>query len=343
MIQIKIIIVFIFILGTVARDNSTFQLTYIPPFPESRPDHKTWLVTITKGDNGGLCDTQCSLQDAVSQAQTGDVIEFSPTIVEPIEITSSVDIINKYIEIRAIKPVMFKENERSIGEVFIIHSGAGLRISFLQFSGNRGSIFNNGLLYVNKCTFENQKRYSISIREGYTQIENSTFANNESSGVSNVRGSVNIINSTFYNFDYQGALRNYQGEVTVVNSTFVNSQNRLGDSFLTSYGLGGRVYLANSIMIDTHNWACNGNFIDKGGNIQFPDQTCGSDIVSIDPKVMLIADNGGTTWTMGLLPGSLAIGNGNSIICRLFARTDQRGVDRFANGDTQCNSGAYED
>jgi hypothetical protein len=83
------------------------------------------------------------------------------------------------------------------------------------------------------------------------------------------------------------------------------------------------------------NCQLNGRITDSGGNLQFPDATCGS-IPSQDPLLdpVGLKDNGGTTQTIGLQPNSPAIRAG-SAACMQF---DQRGVKR----PNPCSSGAFE-
>ncbi len=80
--------------------------------------------------------------------------------------------------------------------------------------------------------------------------------------------------------------------------------------------------------------------IAAGGNLRFPknDLSCVGDWG--DPKLADLADNGGPTHTMALLPGSAAIGRGKIGKCNAspINGMDQRGLPRAA----PCDSGAYE-
>ncbi len=343
MIQIKIIIVFIFILGTVARDSSTFQLIYIPPFPAPGPNHKILLVTTSQdGEETNLCDAHCTLREAVSQAQSGDVIEFADSIA-PIVLEDSIYIRDKYILIQNTSQTKRQiiSTKNSFDVAFNVGSNAGLRISTVNFSKGSGAVFSSGLLYIYDCIFEEQNGHAVSIRGGSSEIRNSAFINNKKSGVQIWGGSLNLINSTFFGTRYDSTFQSVLGTTAIVNSTFVNSQNRLALGVISN--TNGIVYLANSLIYDSVNSCCYYKIIDAGGNIQYERQNVDLKILNLDPLVLPAADNGGSTWTIALQPNSPARGNGVSAFCRLFAPTDQRGVDRFANGDTQCNSGAYED
>lgn len=82
-----------------------------------------------------------------------------------------------------------------------------------------------------------------------------------------------------------------------------------------------------------------------GNNLQFPaknpndpsDQDCAAGIVTADPKLSPLANNGGSNQTMALLTGSPAINTGNNATC---PTTDQQGVARPQGG--VCDIGAFE-
>ena len=118
------------------------------------------------------------------------------------------------------------------------------------------------------------------------------------------------------------------------------------------YGGGANVVAHNTIIADNtadNPWnikrQCASVLIDGGGNLQYPannptDPTrpeCMNGVQVIDPHLSPLADNGGPTWTMALLPNSPAIDAGNSAIC---LPTDQRGIPRPQG--SACDSGAYE-
>ncbi len=69
---------------------------------------------------------------------------------------------------------------------------------------------------------------------------------------------------------------------------------------------------------------------------------CGTPVSSDDPKLGPLADNGGRTLTHALLPGSPALGTGDSVTCAASPvdNVDQRGVVRPQGAG--CDIGAYE-
>jgi hypothetical protein len=109
------------------------------------------------------------------------------------------------------------------------------------------------------------------------------------------------------------------------------------------------VILANTILADNDNSNCSvsvpGAIITSGVNIE-SGSTCGftsgPNMPNTDPLLGPLADNGGYTETMALLPGSPALEAGNGTICSMFPvdGVDQRGVTRPIG--VGCDIGAYE-
>ncbi len=109
------------------------------------------------------------------------------------------------------------------------------------------------------------------------------------------------------------------------------------------------VILANTILADNDYSNCStsgvGAIITSGANID-SGSTCGftsgPDMPNTDPLLGPLADNGGDTETMALLPGSPALEAGNGTICSMFPvdGVDQRGVTRPIG--VGCDIGAYE-
>jgi hypothetical protein len=105
------------------------------------------------------------------------------------------------------------------------------------------------------------------------------------------------------------------------------------------------VTFRNTIVADS----CSGSatVIADAHNLESPGDTCGfsgSDLTGVDPLLGPLADNGGPTETMALLPGSPAINGGHPAAPGSGGDAcesgDQRGVARPIG--TRCDVGAYE-
>jgi hypothetical protein len=140
------------------------------------------------------------------------------------------------------------------------------------------------------------------------------------------------------------------GTLSVNHATIAN--NQAGFMGGAIYGGGANVILRNTIIAgNTANnpWnisrQCTAALTNGGNNVQYPANSptdpdrieCAAGIRVIDPQLSGLANNGGPTWTMALLPGSPAIDAGNAATC---LPSDQRGI-RQPQGSS-CDSGAYE-
>jgi len=197
-------------------------------------------------------------------------------------------------------------------------------------------------------------------------VSNSTFsdntASNQGAGLWNGNGAtVNITNSTFFGNRAVGAdgknglgggIMRTGGKMNITNSTIAG--NYAG--FQGGGIVGGtdtkitNVILANNVANNNGNdWNIKNNCFDQmtngGNNLQFPaknpndpsDRDCAAGILTADPKLSPLANNGLLTQTIGLLTGSPAINAGNNATC---PTTDQRGVTRPQGG--VCDIGAFE-
>lgn len=148
-----------------------------------------------------------------------------------------------------------------------------------------------------------------------------------------------------------GAIYNYQYRSTITNATLAYNE---ASEFTTGiFNSNAELTMRNTILVNPPGSARDncanegGTFTDGGGNIEFPSTSCasatGGNILSADPLLVDLADNGGATETMALGRGSPAIDGGSSDNC---PATDQRGVTRPYDGNqdgvTVCDSGAFE-
>jgi hypothetical protein len=168
-------------------------------------------------------------------------------------------------------------------------------------------------------------------------LGNTTIANNSAVSANGVNG-------------LGGGIMMAGGTLSVDNSTVANNQAGFMGGGI--YGGGANVMLRNTIVASNtagNPWAmnlqCSKVLIDGGNNLQYPgnnptDPTrpeCTTSIQVSDPRLDAVRDNGGSTWTIALLPGSPAINHGNSATC---LPTDQRGILRPQGA--ACDIGAFE-
>jgi len=171
---------------------------------------------------------------------------------------------------------------------------------------------------------------------GTLKIENSTIANNTSGALS------------------QGAGIYNDGVIILDNSTVSGNSagtSSSGGGIFNEDDDGAFVEVANSII--ARNSAPEGpdiagTFFSRGynviGNTQGNTGAAGNDFINVDPLLGPLQDNGGSTPTMALRPGSIAIDHGDPAFDPNTFNppmlTDQRGADRIiADG---LDIGAYE-
>lgn len=189
---------------------------------------------------------------------------------------------------------------------------------------------------------------AIAANGGCTaEIIGSTFTRNTGSGVagavSSYSGKFYFTNCTFFansaptggSFDNTGP----DAEMTITHSTIVGNQSPSAGSAIHN---AATVILRNTIIANNTGGAqCAGTITNGGNNLRYPanDASCPGAVG--DPKLSTLANNGGTTQTMALQPGSAALdkipaANG----CGVGVTTDQRGVARPQG--TACDIGAFE-
>ncbi len=181
----------------------------------------------------------------------------------------------------------------------------------------------------------------IYIGGGTLNVSNSTFSGNSSNtggGLDNFGSNVTISNSSFSGNNTSltgGGIAHTGGTMLVTNSTIFGNSASTGGGFY-SFNLNNPLTLRNTIIANNLTGGnCSGPLIDGGNNLQFPANSCGATILSNDPQLGTLANNGGPTQTLALTPGSPAIDAANPAFC---PATDQRGFSRF----NICDIGAFE-
>jgi CSLREA domain-containing protein len=237
-------------------------------------------------------------------------------------------------------------------------------------SANGGGLYNEGTATLTNCkvTGNSSPNGGGILNRGTMTIINSTVSGNTSDGQGagivnnlsayNSSGSLTLTNSTVSGNSALnggvGAIANLSGSSNILNlsnttvtaNTASGSGSGVGGVF---NGSGSTANIKNSIIAQNTSALMlhdlNGTFNSQGYNLigesnggtGFTNGTNGDQVgttaAPLDPKLGLLADNGGPTKTHALLVGSPAIDAGNSVLT-----TDQRGQPRPVNDQTVANA-----
>jgi CSLREA domain-containing protein len=249
-----------------------------------------------------------------------------------------------------------------------IYSQTGtLTLTNSTFSSNAasiagGGIFDSASLTVTNSTFSGNTTPGSGggiSSSGALTVANTTFSGNTATGFGGAGGGLykfgagspltaNVRNSTFSGNTasvFGGGIYTAHSTLFVTNSTLsgnaANGAGAPGGDIYQDSGQGA-VTLKNTIVANSTAGGNCGGIIANGGNNLDSGATCGwgsnnNSLSNVDPKLGLLASNGGRTQTMALLTGSPAINKGTDAGC---PGTDQRGIARPQG--THCDIGAYE-
>jgi hypothetical protein len=303
---------------------------------------------------GATIVTTCDQSHLASALANGGTVRFACDGTVTVASTISV-----------MKPVVLDATDRTV----IIDGGGAVGL----FSVDGGATFGIVNLTLQNGNSGGVGGAIDASHGGSVTVVNSTFSHNQapSQGAIAALGQITVSGSTFVNNMTTGGLGDGGAigadVVSVTNSTFVGNQGALGGAIVAIHSLSsvnstfvgnvgngtveldqGTATLMNTILTgggpDCHLGAVGAfTLVDSGGNFS-DDASCAFTQASshnsasvaaldLDP----LADNGGPTQTVALLPGSLAIDAG--VACPPPA-TDQRGVPRPQG--TACDSGAFE-
>jgi Zn-dependent metalloprotease len=246
------------------------------------------------------------------------------------------------------------------GTYSVVNNEGKLQFNYGSVEGSSSTaIYNQGNLTLKFSSVTNNLQGIIS---GHILTVNSStvsrnFRTTGGAGGLSLSGTSSITNSTISDntAEYCAGIQN-AGTLTMNNSTVTRNWAMSGD--------GGGICNSDDVTLKNTMVAsntalngpdCTGSITSAGYNLIGDNSGCTysastGDIVGTgaspeDPLVSMLGDNGGPTWTVGLLPASPAIdaGDPGAGSCE---EEDQRGVARPIDGDTNgsslCDIGAYE-
>ncbi len=303
-------------------------------------------ITVTNLNDSG----PGSLRQAIADGVHGDVIDIS--VAGTITLTTGELVINQNLTIEGPGADVLAIDGNGASRVINIAAGnvviEGLTVKNGSTTGDGGGILNDlGTIVLIGVTIKGNtavgKGAGLFNRIGAQVIESTISGNisgNDGGGIRN-ENLIAIFNSTISGNTggKGGGIDNRTGAiVTMVNTTISNNTATEGGGINTT----GVVQASNSIIAgNTSGGDCDGVVTSLGHNLD-GDGTCNltevTDLLSTNPLLGPLQDNGGTTFTHALLPGSPAIDRVPVASCTLV--TDQRGAARPEGA--VCDIGAFE-
>ncbi len=312
---------------------------------EDQSGNTSLVVTKNANSNDLVCDTDCSLREAVHQAGLNfgtETITFAANVFGTLALGGSEILIqNQNVNIVGYPDLNAETLIASGNDVnrVLRLNNATVNISGMTFAnGNAGAGFggailaeNNSNLTLDKVIVRNNfaAAYGAAHLSGGThRIINSTINNNSANtGLAlSTSGTLNMANTTVSgNFDADGG--------TGIGAIFVTGTANIRNSTIafnrTSGGTGGGIFNSGTLnmgnTIVSNNIAANspdihqssGSLTSVGGNlvqstVGFPGGTFSqtNDTTGVDPMLATLADNGGAVTTQLLQPLSPAINSG---------------------------------
>ena len=309
----------------------------------TQDDSDSSIISV-RGSNLSITNSEVNENEPknyVLEAESRSTGPGAPSIPSNVDITDSTFSTNTSNS----SPVYIRSSSISINNSTISNNnntgegGGGLSLSSSSVVLNNSSISNNN---------SDDNGGGLSLYSSSLALTNTTISGNSASmsggGIYSTLSSVNIKNSTITENTaiFGGGIYAYwQNSINILNTTITNNSVTVSGGGIYSYE-NYDVNISNTILSGnmTSNSSADANEIRSlGYNIfgavtSFTDESQQpSDIITLDPKLDPLADNGGDTQTHALQKDSPAIDAGYSTI-----PLDQRGEDR----DSSPDIGAYE-
>jgi len=253
-----------------------------------------------------------------------------------------------------------KNHVRAVGGGGFYNDFGTVIITNSTFSENSGGgISNLGTVIINNSIFSYNYFKDLgrgggiyNSRDSEVTVANSFFFQNDAfigGGIDN-GGIITIINSTFSKNSantYGGGLNN-RGTTTIINSTLSENIANMGNNLSNQGTFRNRLHLKNTLIANSPqgNDCFSDKALDTHINNLIEDGTCSEGAINLitgDPKLLPLANNGGPTPTHALAKDSPALDQGDDTEC---PETDQRGQSRPQDGNNDgqahCDIGAFE-
>lgn len=337
--------------------------------------HAQAIFTVTNVDDSGAGSLRQAIADA-NGTTAADIIEFAPALAgQTIVLTSGVLEVTSRISVNGLGAdrLSVSGNDRSL--VFQVHQTGDLTIRGLTITGGNnaygGGIDNAGTLTVSEsAVIGNTAFYGgglfVSPVARATVIGNSTFGGNTAQeygggiyvGNNYQTPPVSIVNSTISSNSagLEGGGIFGEGDVSLVNVTITGNEAATYGGGLAAYAgaLIGNTIVAGNLSSEAPDVFLAG-LLSSGHNLVGADDwtpnwllsdQLGTTAAPIDARLGALQDNGGSTLTHALLPGSPAIDSGsNALAIDALGSpllTDQRGAGAPRVANVTVDIGAFE-
>ena len=233
--------------------NRIFTIIFIIILAALTAQAATWRVTKIADTNDGLCDSDCSLREAIAAAGTGDTIAFSSLFDTAQTITLSdaagfrTLVINKNLTINGKGANLMnirRDTTSSVNfRIFTVNENFTLVLNGATVSGGR--VAGSGVVSAGIAAFFNTNLVINACHiTGNSVVSSDVFIGG---GISILGGTLNITNSTISNNRIDTANTNLGGgifinsavQATISNSTISGNTVNAASGFQTDFNGGG--------------------------------------------------------------------------------------------------------
>jgi CSLREA domain-containing protein len=338
------------------------------PSPRASANGATFVVTTTADTGDGVCDSTCTLRDAVTESNAGsgapDFISLPAGTFTltgaggenlnasgDLDVTRRVGIAGAGVAttiidggaIEAVFDVQDSAVQLNLSQLTVrnallqgvISHASQISLSQVLFSQNTGGgvISDSGCVTADFSSFDSNGGIGIDTTLGCVTLDESTVSRNDGDGITTTTGTVLTLNSTISDNDGDGILT-IGGDVTLSSTTVADNTGIAID--LVN---GGTITLNGTIVTGVDSVNCSQAVEDSDHSLS-SDASCGlsgtGDIENGNANLGPLQDNGGQTATRLPLAGSQAIDAGG-ISC---PENDQRDLARPSGA--ACDIGSVE-